>query len=290
MYKLAAVTAIAAAATVEDFKETADMFKITLKQQEVQGLEHHAQKLQAEEQKYQMQMQNSPHGKQFEMEAQALVHTQEFVALAKYVEAMKKAGPTPQMKKFAELYHAQMVKVQKAHMMLQKYTAHHIEMEGKEPTQTATVDVDNKLWFEFNKEYYKLREMEYYAMYKIPEIAKFRAMVTDVRHTAEMKKMTTHWTAVTQQEQHQVVVKHQAQLIMAAIKCIHMTEEDKAWMSPKKSPVMFEAFHALYLYFVAMGKGDLEPMLDFMIDGKYEENFVKHVKPDFGAPETLYLY
>jgi len=132
--------------------------------------------------------------------------------------------------------------------------------------------------------------MEYYAMYKIPEIAKFRAMVTDVRHTDEMSKMTGHWAAVTQQTQHQVVVKHQAELIMAAINCIKMTDEDKQWMSPKKSPVMFEAFHALYLYFVAMGKGDLEPMLDFMIDGKYEKNFVKHVKPDFGAPGNLYLY
>jgi len=130
MYKLAAVTAIAAAATVEDFKETADMFKITLKQQEVEGLEHHAQELQAEEQKYQMQMQNSPHGQQFQMEAQALVHTQEFVALAKYIEAMKKAGPTPQMKKFAELYRAQMIKVQEAHMRLKQYTAHHIELTG----------------------------------------------------------------------------------------------------------------------------------------------------------------
>ena len=165
-----------------------------------------------------------------------------------------------------------------------------MEVTGQEPNQTATIDVDNKLWFEFNKEYYKLREMEYYAMYKIPEIAKFRAMVTDVRHTDEMSKMTGHWAAVTQQTQHQVVVKHQAELIMAAINCIKMTDEDKQWVSPKKSPVMFEAFHALYLYFVAMGKGDLEPMLDFMIDGKYEKNFVKHVKPDFGAPGNLYLY
>ena len=45
------------------------------------------------------------------MEAKALIHTEEFVALAKYIEAMKKKGPTPQMQKFAELYKAQMQKV-----------------------------------------------------------------------------------------------------------------------------------------------------------------------------------
>jgi hypothetical protein len=28
----------------------------------------------------------------------------------------------------------------------------------------AEFDVDNDQWFEFNKEYYKLREMEYYAL------------------------------------------------------------------------------------------------------------------------------
>jgi len=64
---------------------------------------------------------------------------------------------------------------------------------------------------------------------------------------------------------------------MAAIKCLHMTEEDKMWLSSKKSPVVFEAFHALYLYFTAMALGDLEPMLDFMIDGKYDDKFVEHV-------------
>jgi len=62
------------------------------------------------------------------------------------------------------------------------------------------------------------------------------------------------------------------------------------WLSPKKSPVVFEAFHALFLYFTAMAKGDLEPMLDFMIDGKYDDKFVEHVQPEFGAPGNLYLY
>ena len=290
MYKLATLTAVTAAASIEEFKQTADLFKITLQQQEVMGLEKHAQALEREEQKYQMQMQNSGHAQQFEAEAKALVQTKEFMALAKYIEAMKKKGPTPQMQKFAELYKAQMQKVQIAHMKLQQYTQQNVKMTGQEPNQTATVDVDNKLWFEFNKEYYKLREMEYYAMYKIPEVAQFRAMVTDVRKTPQMSAMTGHWKNVTQAEQHQIVVKHQAELVMAAVKCLHMTKEDEMWMSPKKSPVMFEAWHAIYLYFVAVGKGDLEPMLDFMIDGKYDEKFANAVKPDFGAPKELYLY
>jgi hypothetical protein len=53
---------------------------------------------------------------------------------------------------------------------------------------------------------------------------------------------------------------------------------------------MFETWHAIYLYFVAVGKGNIEPLLDFVIDGKYDEKFVKEVKPDFGVEQNLFLF
>jgi len=73
---------------------------------------------------------------------------------------------------------------------------------------------------------------------------------------------------------------------------VHMTKKDEKWLDPKHVPITFEAFHAIYLYFVAVGKGDLDPMLDFMIDGKYDEDFVKHVDPQFGAfgDDELFLF
>ena len=77
---------------------------------------------------------------------------------------------------------------------------------------------------------------------------------------------------------------------MAALKTIHLTPEGKKWLDPHKSPVVFEAFHAVYLYFVAVGRGDINPLLDFIIDGKYDEDFVQHVKPDFGRPEENNLF
>ena len=57
---------------------------------------------------------------------------------------------------------------------------------------------------------------------------------------------------------------------MEWLKTIHMTKEDQKWVDPHYSPIMFEAWHMLYLYFGAVGKGDLNPMLDFIIDGKYD--------------------
>jgi len=284
MFKLAAVTAVAAASTA-DFQETAEMFQIRMKQEELEALEKHGKALEYESKKYEMQMQNSHHGKQFEMEVQALAKTHEVQAVGKFVEAMHKRGPTPQIKKFKQLYMAQMHKVEAAHMALKKSTHENSKWTGQQPHARLTVNVDEDEWVVFNKEYYKLREMEYYAMYKIPEFVAFRGKVTAVRHTGEFQQIQEHWATVTHQDQHQVVVKHQADMIKAIWGTLHMTDRAEAWISPKHAPVMFEAWHAIYLYFVAMGKGDLNPMLDFVIDGKYDEEFAKHVDPDFGAPE-----
>jgi len=117
--------------------------------------------------------------------------------------------------------------------------------------------------------------MEYYAAHKIPEVVAFRGKVSALRKTYEMQAMQKHWAEVTQQKQHQVVAYHSVDLIMAAAKTLHMTKKDAEWMSPQKSPVMFDVWHAVYVYFVAMGRGDLNPMLDFIIDGKYDEEFVE---------------
>ena len=74
----------------------------------------------------------------------------------------------------------------------------------------AEFDVDNDQWFEFNKEYYKLREMEYYALYKIPGIVVLRKKLTRVRNTEEFEDFSEHWHDVTQSEIHQKLIKRQA--------------------------------------------------------------------------------
>merc|ERR1711907_208455 len=293
MFKFAALTAAVSAGWRDEIEQESalEMWKYTVHEKEMAGLKKHADALEAESKKYEMQMQKSAHGKQFEAEVTALVHTKEFVALAKYVEAMKKKGPTEQIKKFAEVYKVQMHKVQMAHHKMEMTAQKNAKVWGTDGDHHMTVDIDNDQWYEFNAEYYKLREMEYYAMYKIPEFVKLREHMHAVKATAEMKKIQGHWKGVTSQDQHQVVVKHQANLLIEFLKCIHMSEEDKKWVDPHYSPVMFEVWHMVYLYFVAVGKGDLEPALDFMIDGKYDEKFVKEVDPKFGKPEeNLYLF
>jgi len=61
---------------------------------------------------------------------------------------------------------------------------------------------------------------------------------------------------------------------MEALKTVHMTDVDAKWVDPKNSPVMFDVWHMIYLYFNAVGKGDLNPMLDYIIEGKYDPDFV----------------
>jgi len=289
MYKLAAVTAVAAAASIDEFKETAEMFKITVHQQEAMKLEHHARALEMESKKYEMQMQNSAHGKQFEKEVVALVHSKEFVELVKFVEALKKRGPTEQIKKVKAAYLAQMHKVQAAHMKLKMMSKKTSTMTGTEPNQTLHINIDNDQWVVFNKEYYKLRAMEYMIQHKLPEMVAIRKHVHEVIDNDEFEAIEDHWKQVTQQQQHQVVVHHQWKLFEAAIGVLHMEEADKKWMDPANSPVMFDAWHMVHVYFMAVAKGDLEPMLDWMVDGEYDDDFVKQVNPHFEVP-TLYLF
>merc|ERR1711957_41105 len=268
MYKLAAVTAIAAAASIDEYKQTAELFTIQLKQEEVEGLEKHGKALEREGQKYEMQMQKSAHAQQFQMEGEALVHTKEFVALAKLVEAIKKAGPTEQMKKVKAAYMAQVQKLEMAHMKLQRSTQQNMKVTGENPLHRAQINVDNDEWIAFNKEYYKLREMEYYIQYKVQEVVAVRKSVKDLVDTDEFETMEDHWETVTDRKQHQVVVAHQGALVKAAVQCLHLTKEDEKWMDPAHSPVM--------------------------IDGEYDDDFVDAVKPKFPAPENypdnLYLF
>jgi hypothetical protein len=295
MFKIATLTAAVAANTqvLEDFDEfekTMEMFKVTVHEKEMQGLEKHGKALETESQKYEQQIQNSKVGEVFSKDFQDIAKTPEVADLAKYIETLKKNGPTAQMKKFERLYQAQMNKVEMAHRKMQMHAQQNSKEWGNPGDRHATVNIDNDYWYQFNAEYYKLREMEYYAQYKIPEVVELRKKVTAVTKTVPFQRTMKHWQMLTTTEQHQVVVKHQAKLLIEAIKCIHIEEGEEKWVDPKKSPVMFEVWHAVYLYFVAVGKGELQPMLDFMIDGKYDETFAKEVNPDFGRPEEHGLY
>merc|ERR1711865_1173858 len=90
MFKLAAVTAVVAATSMEEMKNTAELFTIQVKEEDAAEAERRAKDAERESMKYYRMMQVSHHRKQFEAEAKALAHTDEFMALANFVEAMKK--------------------------------------------------------------------------------------------------------------------------------------------------------------------------------------------------------
>jgi hypothetical protein len=167
-------------------------------------------------------MQNSHHGAQFQKEAKALVHTEEFVTLAKFVEKMK-TRKLPKLQEFKPKYIAAVKKLEMLHQKLAMTTQKTSKMVGQEPHQRLIVNVDDDQWYAFNEQYYKVREMEYYAMYKIPIIIMLRQRVSAVRHTNEMGQLQSHWAEVTHQDQHQVVIGHQGALLKEAVKTLHMS-------------------------------------------------------------------
>lgn len=52
MYRLATLTAVVAASNMEEFKQTHQMFKVTVEQKEFEALKEHAKKLTTESEKY----------------------------------------------------------------------------------------------------------------------------------------------------------------------------------------------------------------------------------------------
>ena len=116
MFKLAALSATAA--TMSEMKDTVELFTVKFKQEEVEALDTKVRAFELEEQKYEMQMQNSVHPQQFQQEFQALAQTNEFGALAQYMQHLQQTGPTPQIKKFAQIYKQQVHKLQVAYMKL----------------------------------------------------------------------------------------------------------------------------------------------------------------------------
>jgi len=103
MFKFAALAAVSAT-TMDDINHSVEMWKYTVHEKELHGLEEHAEALEHESMKYEHQLQQSKHGELFQHQFEGLVKTDEFVALAKYVEAVHKKGPTPQIKAFKAKY------------------------------------------------------------------------------------------------------------------------------------------------------------------------------------------
>jgi hypothetical protein len=93
----------------------------------------------------------SQHGEQLQAEAKALVHTREFVDFAKFVQEMKKRGPSKEMKKYAADLEARYKKVEIAEKKLEAATHAKSKMVGQDPHQRLIVNVDEDAWYEYNK-------------------------------------------------------------------------------------------------------------------------------------------
>merc|ERR1712147_429085 len=115
---------------------------------------------------------------------------------------------------------AQIHRVMKAHHILEKTMKK--KVTGKNPHHKGTITVNDDAWIHFNKEYYKLREMDYYAGYKIKEVVALRMHMKAVRKSDEMHAIEKHWMVITKQPQHQTVVHPQGELVMAAAKALHL--------------------------------------------------------------------
>jgi len=138
----------------------------------------------------------------------ALAKTDEFHAVEMNVQKLKKMANVEgsPLNSFIPKYKAQVRKLMIAQNKLKQTT----DAQVNRKTDTLRLDVDDDQWYEYNKEYYKLREMEFRAMHSIPGIANLRERLTKLRNTSEMKDLQEHFQDVTKTDVHQNLVKRQA--------------------------------------------------------------------------------
>lgn len=96
-------------------------------------------------------------------------------------------------------------------------------------------------------------------------------------------------------DRHQEFATDMERLSIELGKIAKFKHDDREWIDPKNSPIMYDVLHFVYVYFLAVKDGNLEPMLDFLINGEYEEHYVKEVEEgyyeeDVPLDQDLYLF
>lgn len=86
-------------------------------------------------------------------------------------------------------------------------------------------------------------------MYKVPAIVNLRKLVRDVRDSSQWKKIEKDFKYLVKTDRHKEMVKMQVDTFNKAAKFMKMSEDDAEYVSPENSPIMFDAFHFLYVYF-----------------------------------------
>ena len=141
-----------------------------------------------------------------------------------------------------------------------------MRISGGPRNSVQTIDIDNELWFKFNKAYASVKQTEYAAMKNVPELVKLRSLASKLRSTSEMAKVTSDWTDITQESEHQALVKEQAQLVKAYFEWLEFHGDQ--WKG-KRAQITQDVLKVLNLYFLAVADGDLDPLFNYVIDGEY---------------------
>ena len=230
-----------------------------------------------------MQKGSQEMSKMFQKDMKAIAKTNEYKKLTAFMPTFKarcKEGTQWNCGKFLKAWRLQKQKVINAKSEMQR---------AKKNNKNGVIsrEFDNKAWYKLNIEYYKLKQLQYRGMYKIDAFKNLRNRVRAIVNTKEWQKLEDDWLSVTKDEQHQAVVDKQMELFTTALKTLKVSDKDKKWVDLRKSPILFETFHAMFVYFKAMKHGDLDPLVNFLVDGAYDPDYVQAVRPEFWEPKMM---
>lgn len=75
-------------------------------------------------------------------------------------------------------------------------------------------------------------------------------------------------------------MSEEAKLMLKAINLVRVDEGDHILTDPTCSRPVYDTFHFIYIYFKAVAEGEVDPLLDFISEGKFQDDFKETVKFD----------
>lgn len=129
-----------------------------------------------------------------------------------------------------------------------------------------TATLSDAEWTAFNEATEAVKDFEVNTMKELPLVKDFRQHVLNVRYSKEFKKLEGDYKTAMNNTQVQSLVTDYEEFITAVKELPTMTDETKEML--EGSFVVKEVFQDLDMVIESMKTGNIEPIIDYMVNGE----------------------
>lgn len=162
-------------------------------------------------------------------------------------------------------YTAQVDKMGEAYLALEN-AIDDPEVMGPAGDQSVHIEVPDDEWAAFNEEFEATKAYEQDVMSQLPMVKNFRQHALNVAFSHEFKALEKDFKTVVTEEHVAGLVNEYQELLSETKSLPRISADTKAMI--EASPAVVEALTAVDITMNALKTGDLEPTLDYLINGE----------------------